>query len=165
MDRPLKWRAFFLSVLISGFVIALFSNAPLVNICNCLLCIWVWGGTLLGVFLYRKLDREAGPLTILQGMLLGLSSGVLAAIIGAGLAAILNPIAIKSVNALIESLPSLAEPLSPYTELLEAGGSGALIGFLIDLVLYSIFGALGGILGSFIFKDRKPAAEGGISAP
>ena len=153
-------RSFLLSGFISGIITSLLSNLPLISFCNCLLCIWVWGGSILAVFLYTRFARNDPRLTIGQGLLLGLYSGVVATIIGIGLAAIFAPLATDAIKAIIAGQPDVAEAVAPYTELLEEGGSASVIGFFINLFTYSIFGMVGGVLGALIFKGRQKTVEG-----
>jgi len=53
-EVPMNTRSFVLSVLIAGVVIGFLANLPILNLINCALCIWVWLGGILAVFLYRR---------------------------------------------------------------------------------------------------------------
>ena len=44
-------RSFVLSALIAGAAIGVLANLPVLNLINCFLCLWVWIGGLLAVFL------------------------------------------------------------------------------------------------------------------
>jgi hypothetical protein len=147
-------RAVFISCLVSGIGIALLSNLPFISICNCALCLWVWSGSIAAVFMYRKMAGEAPALSLIQGLILGLACGAIAVIVGAVLAAIIGSFSYQAVMDLINSQPDLAEPLSPYTQLLGAGGSASAISLGLNTVLYSPFGMAGGLIGAAIFKDK-----------
>jgi hypothetical protein len=153
----MNMRSFLISCLVSGIGIALLSNLPFISICNCALCLWVWSGSIFAVFLYRRVAREAAPLSLAQGLLLGLACGVVAVVVGAALAAFIGSFSYRAVMDLVNSQPDLAEPLSPYTELLKAGGSASAIGLGLNAVLYSLFGMVGGLIGAAIFKGKVGA--------
>jgi hypothetical protein len=136
-------RSFLYSVLIAGAGMALLGNLPLVNLINCILCLWVWLGGAAAVLLYRRFQRNAPALTGGQGAGLGAVAGLVGAVLGFGVylltAAVTNPI-----------LLSLARTLDVDLNLPEAGAGGALGGalffLLLDLIAYPLFGALGGLI-------------------
>jgi hypothetical protein len=71
------------AVLIAGVVMALLGNLPLLNLVNCILCLWAWLGGALAVFVYRRFQRgQPGP-TAGQGAGLGALSGLVGALTGA----------------------------------------------------------------------------------
>jgi hypothetical protein len=146
-------RSFGLAVLIAGAVMALLGNLPIVNLVNCLLCIWVWLGGGLAVLTYRRLEHgqpgPSGP----QGAGLGAVSGLIGAALGFGVflltAAISTPIMENLARALKIEGDMPFGSASP-------GGSlgGALIFLVLDLVLYPLFGALGGLITANIARSR-----------
>jgi hypothetical protein len=140
-------RAFLLASLIAGVAIGLFGGLPIISLANCILCIWVWLGAMLAVWLYRKLEGSKPNLTATQGMLLGLVSGV----IGAVIVWLLSLLTKDAASDMIASIATSAGIDLPAGLL---GGGFTLIRLVIDLVLYSIFGVVGGLIGASVFKTK-----------
>ena len=147
-------RSFLLSALIAGTVIGILGNFPVLNLINCGLCIFVWVGGGLAVFLYRRFEHGEGILYTLQGAGLGAVSGFIGDLVGVVVFTVTSPISIPIFNSLARSLQWEGE--LPF----KMGSLGDILGsaftfFVIDAVLYPIFGALGGIIGASLTK--KPA--------
>lgn len=150
-------RSFLLSSLIAGAVIGLLGNLPVVNFVNCLLCLWVWTGGLLAVYIYGRFQKGQAGLSPVQGAGLGALAGLIGALLGAVVFLATSPLSIPLFNNL--ALLLQIEGDLPFG----AGGFQeiavtTLIFLVINLVLYPIFGALGGLIGSAVFKAR-PAAS------
>ncbi len=142
------------SILIGGAVMGVLGNLPVINLFNCILCIWVWAGGAAAVIFYRRFEKTTtGPSTG-RGAALGALAGVAGTIIGALVylptAAISNPI----MESVLQSLN--VTDLPPTSQ--GPGGLfiGMLIWFVIDIVLYPAFGALAGLVTTSIL-NRKPA--------
>ena len=75
-------RSFLLSALIAGLVIGFLGNLPLLNIVNCFLCIFVWIGGILAVFLYGRFQHGQDRLSAGQGAGLGAVAGVIGVFVG-----------------------------------------------------------------------------------
>jgi hypothetical protein len=148
-------RSFLLSALIAGVVIGFLGNLPILNLINCGLCVWVWFGGGLSVFLYRRFERGEATLSTLQGAGLGAISGFIGDIVGAMVYLLTSPISNPIFNSLARYLQWEGD--LPF----KTSGIGNLIGsafvfFVIDAVLYPLFGALGGMIGASLTK--KPAS-------
>lgn len=148
-------RALLLSALIAGIPMALFSELPIVSILNCCLCLWIWAGGIFAVYLYRRFDNTVGPTTINQGLLVGLAAGLVAAILGTLIAAILGPISWQFINQVITSVQGAGIEVEPYADFLRSEGGFSAFELCTNLVFYSIFGLVGGILGTLIFKGGQ----------
>jgi hypothetical protein len=148
-------RSLILSVLIAGVVMALLGNLPVVNLVNCILCLWVWLGGALAVVLYRGFQRGQPAATPGQGAGLGALSGLVGAVLGAGAFILASPLTTPVMNEVARALNIQGSPLM-------GGGPGtptvaqASIFLVIDVVLYPIFGALGGLITASV--TRRPAA-------
>lgn len=147
-------RSFLLSTLIAGVVIGFLGNLPVLNLINCALCIWVWFGGALAVFLYRWFQRGKPGLSVAQGAGLGALSGLIGALVGVVVFAVTSPLSIRLFNNLARGLG--VEGDLPF----RAGGfweivSTALIFLVLDAVLYPIFGALGGAIAASITKEPR----------
>lgn len=134
---------------IAGGAAGLLSSIPLVNLVNCLLCGWLWIGGMAAVYLYN--NRESVQLPSAQGALVGAAAGVIAALVGAVLGLLLGGFGVAAT--------SLSDPeFSQYLD--QVGGADAVagiatsFGLICSVVLYGGFGALGGLIGTAIFKKK-----------
>lgn len=149
-------RSFLYASLIAGAAIGLLGSLPLLNLVNCLLCIWVWGGGLLAVYLYRRFQPGQAALTPAQGAGLGAVSGL----IGAGVGAV---VFLLTSSLSLPLMQGLARLLQVEGDLPFQSGNftstivSTLVFLVIDLLLYPLFGALGGLIGASVLKP-KPAA-------
>jgi hypothetical protein len=134
---------------------ALLGNLPIVNFVNCLLCAWVWLSGILAVYLYRRFATANPSLSTGQGAILGALAGVIGAVIGAVISAVFTSAGmVKFLEALSFQL-SYRPILEPYVSMLKSGGF-AIISLIIDLILYAIFGAIGGLIATAaIWKTPK----------
>jgi hypothetical protein len=146
--------------LIGGVVIGLLGNLPVLNLINCLLCIWVWVGGVLSVFLYRRLQQGQLGLTPAQGAGLGAIAGLVGALFGALVYALTSSLSTPLFN-------SIARLFQVEGDLPFQSGDlwGLLISTLIfctvDAVLYPVFGALSGFLTVSLLQGRtRPASAG-----
>lgn len=148
-------RALAISSLLGGLAIAVLSNIPFVNLANCFFCMWVWLGGAFAVWYY---DRSEGTITQGQGAIVGVLSGLIAAAISTAIG-LLFGLAGAGLAALAGPQMQTAEEFmgSTVASLLFTGGA-SLIGFLFSAVFYSIFGALGGLLGAMLLERRKTKA-------
>jgi hypothetical protein len=149
-------RSFLLATGIAGVLMALFSTLPFISVANCCLCLWLWTGGILAVFLYRKFANVSGPLTISQGLLLGLVAGIISAVIGAVVEAVVGPYSWGIINDLVSRVGGLQDTMGPILEMTRAGGGGfSFVTLIMNLLIYSFFGLIGGMLGTVIFKGQK----------
>lgn len=143
-------RSFTLAVLAAGAVMALLGNLPILNLINCLFCIWVWLSGALAVVLYRRFQRGGAGPTAGQGAGLGAVAGVVGAVLGAGVYMLTAAVTVPIMDSLARLVGAEAE--MPSSTL---GGTLAGAGFflIIDLVLYPLFGALGGLIAANMGKQ------------
>jgi hypothetical protein len=152
-------RAFWLSTLIAGVAIAIFGNLPVLNLINCALCVWVWLGGALSVVLYRRFQGSNPVVSASQGAGLGALSGLIGAVLGAGVFLLTSSISTPMFNALANALQ--IEGISFENGLL--GNTVSTFIFLfIDAILYPIFGALGAMIAAAFTRgseSKVPAAS------
>jgi len=146
---------------IAGVVMGVLGNLPIIGLLNCLLCAWVWGSAMFAVWLYRRNEKGA-LVTMGQGAVIGLVAGLIGAVVGAIVSAVVG-----SASAAVIA-PMLSQVGDPDTrqmiEALGAGGGFSIIQLLISLLLNSVIGAIGGLLGAALFGG-KPAAAAPPSTP
>ena len=123
----------------------------MLNLINCALCIWVWIGGSLAVFLYRQFQRgKPGP-TVSQGASLGALSGLIGALVGVVVYAVTSPISIPIFNSLARAF-QIEGDLPFRSGTLADTISTAFIFLVVDAVLYPLFGALGGLITANLLK-------------
>jgi hypothetical protein len=149
-------RSLWLSALIAGAVIGFLGNLPLLNLVNCLLCIWAWAGGALAVLLYRRFDPTGPGLTAGQGAGLGALSGLFGALVGAVVFMITSPLLLPLMNNLSRALQIGDDTL------FRSGGIGeilvtGLIFLAFNLVFYPLFGALGAAITASLANRPRPA--------
>lgn len=148
-------RSFALSALIAGVVIGFLGNLPILNLINCALCVWVWFGGALAVFLYQRFEKGAVLLSAAQAAGLGAIAGFIGDLVGVVVFAATSTLSIPLFNSLARSLQWEGD--LPF----RTGGPGDVIGtafvfLVINAVLYPLFGALGAMIASSLLK--KPSA-------
>ena len=151
-------RSFLLSALISGAVLGLLGNLPVLNFINCFLCAWVWLGGIFAVYLYNRYERNRTQLTqasatIGQGAGVGAVAGVVGAFVGVVVFALTSFITAPMMAAMANALQINNFPAG-------TGIAEVATFFCLDLILYPLFGAIGGLLGAGVFwkKPLAPAA-------
>jgi len=152
-------RSLLLSALIAGALLGTLANLPVLNFINCFLCIWVWLGGIFAVYLYNRYERKRTQTAVAsatpgQGAGVGALAGVFGAFIGAVVYALTSFISAPLMQGLASAL-NIDVPSQG------SGFVGALIGtmifFFINIILYPIFGAIGGLLGAGVFWKRPQA--------
>lgn len=154
----MKARPFIFAVLIAGAAMGLLGNLPVLNLVNCLLCVWVWLGGGLAVILYRRFAGGQPGISAGLGAGLGAAAGLVGAVVGFGVflltAAISGPI-----------MESLARSLQVEGEMpWDSGGTwggiaGAIFFLILDIVLYPLFGALGGLITANMGKGKASSSS------
>jgi hypothetical protein len=147
-------RSFILSALISGVVIGLLANLPVLNIINCFLCLFVWVGGILAVFLYRGFQKGESVLSPGQGAGLGAIAGLIGAFVGIFVNAVTGFISIPMLDSIARWFE--IEGDLPF----RTGDFGAIFAstfffFLLDVVAYPLFGALSGLITASLLQKNK----------
>lgn len=148
MDQRLKpafWGGLFIGVL---------SALPFVNCCC---CIWVLAGGALTVYL----RQQDSPMSVdaAEGAIMGLMAGAMGAVIATVLGIPLQMMTAGFQEAWMSeamSDPNMPPEARRMIEMMTAGPVGIVISLFINLVVMSIFGTLGGLLGVAIFKKTPP---------
>lgn len=170
-DKPSKQRP----VLLAGLVIAAVSGLPGLSFINCCCCAGIIAGGAFGTYLHRQdYHPDHPPMESSDALIVGLLAGLVGAV-GATILSILVAMAVgpiesefmmnfmtKLLDGLVEngSLPaatadeilqqmedSMADALSPIN---------ILTGFFFNIIIYPIFGMLGGLVGYGLFKPKQP---------
>ncbi|HEX9934031.1 MAG TPA: hypothetical protein VGB38_02445 [bacterium] len=145
--------------LIGGTVIGILSNVPVVNMGNCFCCMWVLLGGGLAAYLLRRAMPAKSELTLGDGALTGLLSGVFGALIGALIQYFFMAAFGMNLEAFLENVRGRMEDVPPefyeWMDRLMNSPFLVLIGLFFSMILYSIFGTLGGIFSAALFGKKK----------
>ena len=148
--------------LLGGVFIGVLSALPFVNAGNCCCCLWVLAGGVLTVYLRQK--NSPGPLEASEGALLGLMAGfiggVIAAILSIPINMLMGPFMADMMRGIMEGMnesnqdvpPELREQMENWA----LGGGMQALNSIIFIVVSTVFGMLGGLLGVAIFKRNAP---------
>ncbi len=141
-------RMLLLASLLGGLTSVVLVNLPIINLVNCLICAGFWAGPLLAVWFYR---RQTSAVTLGQAIGIGVAAGAWHAVFGL----LLSLVGLAGAQALATSFAQLAPAESGAREAMSGVEASVfnVFGVLTDLV----FGAIGGVIGGALFRDR-PAA-------
>lgn len=160
----------YLSALVCGFGAAILTTIPGVESFACCLIVPIASG--ISIALFKKSNRELFKISTGTGVMLGLLTGIIAALLASGFEIILTYI--SKTNELVTAMPqteslirdmnlgSAAEQsmklLRQMVEEIRSNGFSFLYTILIivsNLISFSIFGILGGILGTVLVNKRS----------
>ena len=169
-------------VLIGAGAMTASAVIPFLSMVNCLCCAGLMGGAVLGVWFYKKSFPADMPFTVGNGAIIGTLSGLVAA----PLTAIIEAVSLGAFTSDFSSTfelqmheamqnmemsgqdPATAEQVRQLLESFMT--SPALVFaslFVLTLLVFVAFGALGGVIGGNIFKTRvtqvPPQRPGAIS--
>jgi len=150
--------------LIGGAVMAVLSTMPIVNLGNCLCCMWIMLGGGIGAYLYWKKLPPGAEWKSGDGALLGLLSGVFGALIGSFLNYFF--MVFLGMGPDQDMLQTLMDTLgtvpAEFEEALRSIGEGdsipsSLVVLLLiaNLFLDTLFGTVGGLLAAALLRKRS----------
>jgi len=152
-ERPDKLRP----ALIGGVFIGVISAIPVINIINCFCCAGVIAGGILAVHLYKK---NLGPVEMQysDGVIIGLMAGASGALISTIIESAIGQSAGEVVNKLLDAYPEIPPEVEDILLQIQSTQGDLffiIIGLIFALIIYSIFGVLGGVIAVSIFKKNK----------
>ena len=149
--------------LMGGLVMGVLSALPGVSLGNCCCCAWLVTGGLLAAYLLQSKTVE--PITLGDGALVGLLSGLFGAvvslIVSVPMRMLAGPFQQRLLNRIAEARPDLPDNVRQAIDNFGTSGLsivGAIMTFFMMLVLGAIFSSLGGLLGAFFFKKQTVPA-------
>ncbi len=156
-------------VLIGALAMTATAVIPVLNIVNCLCCAGIMGGAVLGVWFYKKNFPPDLPFTVGAGAVIGALSGLLGGILTAVVQALELgafsgsfssqwEVQIREIMEQMEIQgqdPATTEQIRQFLEtLMSSPGLFILLMFGASVVVFVVFGLLGGIIGGNFFKTR-----------
>jgi hypothetical protein len=154
----------FVPALIGGAIAGVLSGIPFLN---CLCCLWIIGGAILASYILSKNSPVA--LTAGDGAIVGIFTGIVAAVIDAIISIPLAAINREVIMNIMEKIGEYADDIPAGLETwLEGGGAATtlsmqMIGLLISAVVFAALGALGGIIGISLFGKKTPPQDKGAT--
>ena len=149
MDRALP-------VSLGGLFIGVLSALPLVSYGNCCCCVWIVSGGVIAVYLRQQ--KLVGPVDAAEGALVGLLAGVVGGILGALLSIPFERYQQDLVLRILETNPDFPAEMRDMMQRAAGEGGGAFraAAMVLNVLMSSVFGLLGGLLGVAIFKKNAP---------
>ncbi len=149
--------------LYGGLFIGVLSALPIVNMGNCCCCLWVLAGGALAVYLRQQNTPYAVNASegALMGLMAGLIGGVIAALISIPMMAMMGPFQQRMIEQIINSRADIPEESRDMIEKMMQRSAGMGVaafafGLVWHVVVGTVFGMLGGLLGVAIFKKELP---------
>jgi hypothetical protein len=157
-----RQHSIFIGAVVTGVL-----SASYLSFINTICCLGVIIGGVVAVQQYTR--RTGRVLESGDGAVIGALAGVGGAVLGSLFDAALRPLNLDSTSisqGMMEQWMQGMEGqsgMSPEMMQQFQGGSGGIMMFLVGLgfsvVLYAIFGAIGGALGTAFFGDERPGTE------
>jgi hypothetical protein len=151
--------------LIGGLVGGVLSALPLIAGGNLCCCLWIVSGGAVAAYVLQQ--NQSLPIGPGDGALVGLLAGVTGAFVYVVLSIPINILVAPMERILFERLTETMNTMPPefreYARTSISAGARLTLGFLLMLVLGSIFSSLGGLLGAIIFRKKVP--PGAIDLP
>ncbi len=147
--QPALWGGLFIGVL---------SALPLVSAGNCCCCLWVLVGGALAAYLRQQnnpyqIDAAEGAIV---GLMAGAIGGVVYVILSIPVQMITGPIQQQWMERILSSNPDITPEVRDMAEGLARSSGLQLIRGIISIVVFSLFGLLGGLIGVAVFKRNLP---------
>jgi len=157
------------AALLGGIFIGVLSALPVVNFANCC-CLWIVAGGMLAAYL----DHAPAPLrTLPRGAIDGLLAGAIGAtvwlIASMAVDTVMGPLQERFLANMLENAADMPPEARAWLESVSRSGAGPfryVLGFMFQMFVGLVFGALGGLLGAlFFWRDNAPPALGGPQTP
>lgn len=150
--QPALWGGLFIGVL---------SALPLVGFANCCCCLWVLVGGALAAYLRQQnnpyqIDAAEGALV---GVMAGALGGVVYSILSIPIEMLTGPMQARWMESLLSNNPDVPPEMRDAIESATRGSAGVLarlVGAIVSVIVFAVFGVLGGLIGVAIFKRNLP---------
>lgn len=147
--------------LLGGVVIGVLSALPVVNLVNICCCGWVLFGGGMAAWLMQQ--QRPQPISVGDGALVGLMAGAIGAVVSTVVSIPINATMMPFQAGMLDQALSNAGDMPPearaFLESLRGGtlaGVASVFAFMLSLVVFSVFGLVGGLFGALFFKKPAP---------
>jgi hypothetical protein len=150
--------------LLGGLLIGVLSSLPIVNLANCC-CLWVISGGLLTVYLQQQSKAEPVETgdAVIGGLIAGLIGAVIVCVVSYVKLMVLGPVvqtALDNVRQQLEGNPEIPPGVRDFVLNMVGGGGMLVMTALVTIPLYAVFGMLGALLGTALFRKKPPVVQG-----
>jgi hypothetical protein len=146
---------------LGGLTIGVLCVLPFVSCCCCL---WMLGGGALAVYLRQQ--SSPVPIDAAEGALVGLMAGAIGGLIASVLSipveAVTGPMVQHALDRVLAANPDVSPNLRDQLERMASGPTAIVAKIIVNMIVYTIFGMLGGLLGVAIFKKNAPPPAGTV---
>ncbi len=155
---PVQKPEYFRPALIAGVVAGLLSGLPFIGAANCICCLWIVGGAAIAAKLLAA--NTAGALTTGDGAIVGALTGIVAAVADSLVSIPLKPFSMDLARRVLDKAAELGGEMPAGLDEIVAGSSGFtspgwfLIGLFLTAAVFTVMGALGGIIGVSLFGRK-----------
>jgi hypothetical protein len=145
---------------LGGLLIGILSSLPVIGLANCC-CLWVISGGLLTVYLQQQRTPEPVETgdAVVGGLIAGLLGALIVCLISYIKMMVLGPMvagALDQVRQQLTDNPQIPPGLRDAVLNMMGGGGMMVMQLLITIPLYSVFGMLGALLGTALFRKKTP---------
>ncbi len=147
--------------LYGGLVLGVLSALPIVSAGNLCCCLWLIAGGVVAAYVLQS--NQPTPITTGDGAVAGLLAGIVGSVVylvvSIPVSILTGPLQGRWVERVLESGGEVPEPMRQALEGMRQGGMtvlGAILGFVVMLVLSLLFSTAGGALGAAIFRKKTP---------
>ena len=148
-----------------GLIMGVLSALPVVSAGNLCCCLWVVSGGVVAAYILQQ--NQAMPLTPGDGAVVGLLAGIVGAfvylLLSIPITFLVAPMERVLIQRIIENAGGMPPDFRAYVGTYLGGGIRLTLGFLLMLIVGSIFSTLGGVLGVVMFGKKLP--PGTIDVP
>ena len=152
-ERPDKLKP----ALLGGTLIGIVSAVPFLSWINCFCCAGIIFGGIVAVHFYNK-NLVGHELTSSDGVTLGLMAGASGALISTILTSMLMGGVKHQINEILERYSEMPPELEDALIRIQNMGGEMffiIIGLVFSLIIYSIFGIIGGLIAVSIYKRKR----------
>jgi hypothetical protein len=153
--------------LIGGTIAGILTGIPLIS---CLCCLWIVGGGLIAAYFLTK--DSPMPLSVGDGAIVGVFAGMIGAVVAFLISIPMAPLEDALARSMTEWISEYVDQVPEFWqsfmegEGLESSFPFMVLELFINVVVFSLLSALGGIIGISLFKKKISAsAQGVIDVP
>jgi len=157
MDK--KQVDFLTPAALAGALAGLISAVPFFN---CLCCLWIMVAAAFSVYLLVQKSEVA--IKSSEALLTGILTGLVASLVNVILEIPLRPVYAVVFDRFFESLSRFMEMPPGWENLTQMRDQGFnlawfFLGWLFSSIMFSLFGAIGGLIGYSLFGQKKNSGE------
>ncbi len=144
--------------LFGGLFIGVLSALPFVSAANCCCCLWVVAGGVLAAYLRQQPSPYAIPVSegALVGLMAGFIGGIVAVLLSIPMQALMGPLQQQFMDRMMSSNPDIPPELRDMMQRASTGNAVRAASMVFTVIVDTIFGMLGGLLGVAMFKKNAP---------